>query len=135
MSNRSRSREIAVELSYQMMINKETVEETVENFKENFSDGLNEEDFSYITKVLSGIRDNSEIIDELIGKSLINWKIERISKVNLAILRVAAYEISYIEEVPDKVAINEAIEITKKYSDNKSVSFINAVLDNILKNK
>ena len=98
-------------------------------------DGLNECDFTYITKVLGGIKEKEKDIDAIIEKSLVNWKIERISKVNLAILRVAVYEINYLDEVPDRVAINEALEITKKYSDDKSVSFVNAILDNIVKNK
>ena len=135
MSSRIKSREIAVELSYQMMINKDTIEETIENFKENMDDGLNECDFTYITKVLAGIKEKEKDIDAIIEKSLVNWKIERISKVNLAILRVAVYEINYLDEVPDRVAINEALEITKKYADDKSVSFVNAILDNIVKNK
>lgn len=135
MSSRIKSREIAVELSYQMMINKDSVEETIENFKENMDDGLNECDFTYITRVLGGVKENEKDIDAIIEKSLVNWKIERISKVNLAILRVAVFEINYLDEVPDRVAINEALEITKKYSDEKSVSFVNAVLDNVVKNK
>lgn len=58
----------------------------------------------------------------------------RISKVNLSILRLAAYELLFDEEIPTNVAINEALEITRKYSDEKSVSFVNGVLDKI-KNK
>ncbi|GKX66154.1 transcription antitermination factor NusB [Inconstantimicrobium mannanitabidum] len=133
--NRVKSREIAVQLTYQRMINKESVEEIIENFKENFDDNMNEGDFKYIREILEGIDNTTEELDKIIKESLVNWKIERISKINLAILRVATYEIIYVEDIPDKVSINEAIEITKKYSEEKSVSFINAVLDKVLKRK
>lgn len=89
MSSRVKSREIAVELSFQMMINKESVEETIETFKESFDDNMNECDFGYIANVLNGIENHTEELDELIKSSLENWTIERISKVNHAILRVA----------------------------------------------
>lgn len=133
--NRVKSREIAVQLTYQRMINKESVEEIIENFKENFDDNMNEGDFKYIREILEGIDNTTEELDKIIKESLVNWKIERISKINLAILRVATYEIIYVEDIPDKVSINEAIEITKKYSEEKSVSFVNAVLDKVLKRK
>ena len=74
-----------------------------------------------------------EEIDEIIKNSLINWTIDRVSKVNLTIVRLAIAEMLYINDVPEVVAINEAIELTKKYSDDKSSSFINGVLDKILK--
>lgn len=133
--NRVKSREIAVQLTYQRMINKESVEEIIENFKENFDDNMNEGDFKYIREILEGIDNTTEELDKIIKESLVNWKLERISKINLAILRVATYEIIYVEDIPDKVSINEAIEITKKYSEEKSVSFVNAVLDKVLKRK
>ena len=87
----------------------------------------------YIKNIRLGIEEKHEEIDAIIEKNLKNWKIERISKVNLAILRIAVYEMKYVDDVPDKVALNEAIEICKKYSDEKSVSFVNGVLDAILK--
>jgi len=81
--------------------------------------------------VLIGVNNNKEAIDKVIQENLHNWKIERISKVNLSILRIATYELLYDKEVPRGVAINEALEITRRYSDEKSVSFINGVLDKI----
>lgn len=80
------------------------------------------------------MEENRENIDKKIEDSLTKWKLDRISKVNLSILRLAIGEMLYIEDVPEKVAINEAIEMTKKYSDEKSVSFINGVLDKAFKN-
>lgn len=114
-----------------MTCSKDTVEEAVETFIDNYEGDIKELDLTYIKKALIGIENNKEAIDEAISSNLQNWKIDRISKVNLTILRLAAYEILFDEEVPRSVAINEALEITRKYSDEKSVSFVNGVLDKI----
>ncbi|MEO2493869.1 transcription antitermination factor NusB, partial [Clostridium paraputrificum] len=73
-------------------------------------------------------------LDSIIEKNLQNWKLDRISKINLCILEMGIYEMLYVEDVPEKVALNEALELTKRYSDEKSVSFVNGVLDKVLKN-
>lgn len=132
--NRKRSREIAMELLFSMTLSKNSLEETIETFIEDYEMDIKTIDLEYIKEVLQSIQSNIEVIDEKIKSSLSNWKIERISKVNLTILRIAIGEMLYIEDVPEKVAINEAIEITKRYSDNKSVSFVNGVLDKAFKN-
>lgn len=129
--NRKLSREKAMELLFGMTCSKDAVEEAVENFVDNYEGEINELDLTYIKKALIGIENNKESIDEVISSNLQNWKIDRISKVNLTILRLAAYEILFDENVPRNVAINEALEITRKYSDEKSVSFVNGVLDKI----
>ena len=129
--NRKLSREKAMELFFGMTCSKDTVEEAVETFIDNYEGDIKELDLTYIKKALIGIENNKEAIDEAISSNLQNWKIDRISKVNLTILRLAAYEILFDEEVPRSVAINEALEITRKYSDEKSVSFVNGVLDKI----
>lgn len=129
--NRKLSREKAMELFFGMTCSKDTVEEAVETFIDNYEGDIKELDLTYIKKALIGIENNKEAIDEAISSNLQNWKIERISKVNLTILRLAAYEILFDKDVPRSVAINEALEITRKYSDEKSVSFVNGVLDKI----
>lgn len=129
--NRKLSREKAMELFFGMTCSKDTVEEAVETFIDNYEGDIKELDLTYIKKALIGIENNKEAIDEAISSNLQNWKIDRISKVNLTILRLAAYEILFDEDVPRSVAINEALEITRKYSDEKSVSFVNGVLDKI----
>lgn len=131
--NRKRSREIAMELLFGMTLSKNTLEETIETFVEDFEMNLNTIDLEYIKEILSKVEKNKEVIDRMIEESLTNWKLDRISKVNLSILRLAIGEMIYIEDVPEKVAINEAIELTKKYSDEKSVSFVNGVLDKAFK--
>lgn len=131
---RKRSREIAMELLFSMEISKNSYEETIESFVEDYEMDLKTIDLEYIKEVMKAVIDHKEEIDEIIKKSLINWTIERVSKVNLTIVRLAIAEMIYINDVPEVVAINEAIELTKKYSDDKSVSFINGALDKAFKN-
>ena len=131
---RKRSREIAMELLFSMEISKNSYEQTIESFIENYEMDLKTIDLEYITEVMKSVTDYKEEIDEIIKNSLINWTIERVSKVNLIIVRLAIAEMLYIDDVPEVVAINEAIELTKKYSDDKSVSFVNGALDKAFKN-
>ena len=131
---RKRSREIAMELLFSMEISKNSYEQTIESFIENYEMDLKTIDLEYIKKVMKSVTDYKEEIDEIIKSSLINWTIERVSKVNLIIVRLAIAEMLYIDDVPEVVAINEAIELTKKYSDDKSVSFVNGALDKAFKN-
>lgn len=132
--NRKKSREIAMELLFGMTLSKNTLEETVEHFIEEYEMKLKTIDVEYIKNILEVVEKNKEIIDEKITVALVNWKLHRISKVNLTILRLAVAEMLYLEDVPEKVAINEALELTKTYSDEKSVAFVNGVLDNTFKN-
>ena len=131
---RKRSREIAMELLFSMEISKNSYEETIECFVEDYEMDLKTIDLEYIKEVMKSVLDHKEEIDEIIKNSLINWTIERVSKVNLIIVRLAIAEMLYIDDVPEVVAINEAIELTKKYSDDKSVSFVNGALDKAFKN-
>lgn len=82
-------------------------------------------------RVLKAIKEHIFDIDETISSHMDKWKIDRIGKADLAILRVAVAEILYVEEVPQAVSINEAVELSKKYGDAKSSSFVNAVLGKI----
>lgn len=132
--NRVKSREYLLQLAYQMEITSETALETFNSFMENEDISKDDLDLSYIKSGLLGIEENKEKLDSLIESQLVKWKLNRISKVNLSILRISTYEILFAEDVPGKVSINEAIELCKKYSDNKSVSFINGVLDKVYKN-
>ena len=133
--NRKRSREIAMELLFSMTLSKNSLEETIETFVEDYEMKMNTIDLEYIKNILKIVEENKEEIDLKIEGALTNWKLDRISKVNASILRVAMAEILFLgEEVPGKVAINEALELTRKYSDEKSISFVNGVLDKAFKN-
>lgn len=130
---RQKSREKAMELLFSMALSKNSYEETIETFVEEYEMDLNTIDVQYIKNIVKLVNDNLENIDKIIVDSLVNWKLDRISKVNLTILRLAVGEMMYIEDVPGRVAINEALELTRKYSDEKSCSFVNGVLDKVLK--
>lgn len=87
----------------------------------------------YVKTVFFGSYEHKEEIDTAIEKHLQGWKKSRISPVSMAILRLAAYELLYISDIPAKVSINEAIDLAKKYDDEKSYSFVNGVLNALSK--
>lgn len=84
---------------------------------------------NYVTEVFFGAYENAAVIDERMEKHLKGWKKERISPVSMAILRLGFYEMLYLADIPSKVTINEAIELAKKFDDEKSYSFVNGVLN------
>ena len=86
----------------------------------------------YIKSVVYGVMDKYDELIEIIGENLAaGWKPERISKVARAVLLLAIYEIKYVEDVPEKVAINEALELAKKFEDEKAPAFVNGILNAI----
>ncbi|MBQ2917389.1 MAG: transcription antitermination factor NusB [Clostridia bacterium] len=130
--NRSQTRELAFKLLYQIEIQKEITNEDIELFFEN-NDINSKEAQEYIQDAVYGIRNASkEIISSISNNLKENWEIERVSKVNLALLKLAIYEISY-KKLPFKVVINEVVELAKKYGEETSHSFINGILANIVK--
>lgn len=130
--NRSAIRELAFKVMYGMEVQKEYDKEQLSLFIEE----NNIEDASaieYLNSIYDGIEANKEEILDLISKNLKkDWSLQRISKVNLAILKIAIYEIKY-KEIPFKVAINEAVELAKKYGDEAAPLFVNGVLASIVR--
>ncbi|GAA0708132.1 transcription antitermination factor NusB [Paraclostridium ghonii] len=122
--------------------NFEYIKNRYEELKLQFSDGgdvkLEETDLSqfvdlkYADKVVKSFQENKENIDSLINKYAKNWTINRMAKVDLAILRLAICEILYVFEIPTKVSINEAVELSKLYCDDKSPKFINGILGSVV---
>lgn len=110
--------------------------EIVYNFdvfnQETYSDEI-KEDKEFIDYIVNGVSTNIKHIDSIISKYLVNWTIKKISKVDLAILRVATFEILYSHDVPDSVIISEAVQTTSEFSEQKSVSFVNGILSTISK--
>lgn len=98
-------------------------------------ENLQGEEKTYFDKVVTGLKEKEQQIDERILSKLKNWTIERIFKIDLAILRLAVYEIMYYEDMPPKVAVNEAVELAKKYGNDASSNFVNGVLREIIKDK
>lgn len=132
--NRSALRENAFKLIYSSEIQKEFNEEQIEVFLEDHNIE-NPESIKYIKNCFKGINENIEEIKELVSKNLTDkWTIDRISKIDISILKLAIYEMIYTK-VPYKVVINEAVEIAKKYGEDSSKSFINGILASIVKEK
>ena len=131
--NRSEIREQAFKLMYSLEIQKnENLEEQVELYLES-NEILDQNAIEYIKDTVFGIEDNKEEIIKKIEKNLKeDWKIERISKIDLVILKLAIYEIKY-KELPYKVVINEAVELAKKYGEDNSKNFVNGILASIVK--
>lgn len=127
--NRIKQREQAFFLIFQNMFKANAdEEESISLYSE-----VNEDVGEYASLVYSGVASKSDELDEIISQYLNNWKINRIPKVNLAILRLAVYEIKYVDDVPNSVAINEAVELAKKYSGADDSSFINGVLGSVVR--
>ena len=87
----------------------------------------------YIKSVFFGVYTNVEEIDSIISKNAIGWKIERISKTALSVLRLAIFEMKYLDEIPVSVSINEAVELCKKYATKEDASFVNGILSSVAK--
>ena len=131
--NRSAIRENAFKLIYSLEIQKPSnMEEQIDLYFES-NEIEDEEAKKYIKEAIFGIEKNKEEIISNIEKNLKDeWKLSRISKMDLSILKLAIYEIEY-SDVPFKVAINEAVELAKKYGEDKSKNFVNGVLASIVK--
>ena len=131
--NRTTIRENAFKLIYSLEIQKvENLEEQIELFFE--SNNINDKEAKkYIKNVTLGIKEKEDsILNEIEQNLKSDWKLSRVSKLDLAILKLAIYEIKY-NEIPYKVAINEAVEISKKYGEDKSKNFVNGILASIVK--
>lgn len=131
--NRSAIREKAFKLIYSLEIQKkEDLEEQIQLYLE--SNNINDKDaIEYIKDAVLGIeKDKQEIISQIERNLKSDWKLERISKIDLSILKLAIYEIKY-KEIPYKVAINEAVELAKRYGEDTSRTFVNGVLASIVK--
>jgi len=128
---RRAAREIAMKLLYQFEIQKDDREEQIQVLLQE--NDLAENDKVYLLDVVEGVSDNLVHIDTAIEKYSKGWKINRISKVDLSILRLSIYEISFRDDIPLNVSINEAVELAKKYSNEEAGSFVNGILGKIPK--
>ena len=124
--NRKLARENAFILIFESVCKKdETAEEIFTKATE--IRGLETDD--YVKSVFFGTYENTDKIEEAMEKHFKGWKKERISPVSMAILKLACYEIIFVEDIPSRVSLNEAIELAKKYDDEKSYAFVNGVLN------
>ena len=131
MKNRSELREISMKVLYQVYILENT------NTKYDINDLIKEQleiENDFVNELVHGVFNNQEKISEVANKYLVDWNIDRLSKVDKAILSVGIYELLFTE-TPSVVAINEAIELSKKYSDEKVTKMLNATLDKVYHNE
>lgn len=109
------------------------LEEQNEMYCELYMTSASEEDKKYITERLASVREYLGEADMLLADAASGWKLNRMGKVELTILRLAAYEMMKDEEIPEKVAINEAVELAKKFGGELSAGFVNGVLAKLVK--
>lgn len=128
---RKEAREWIVKFIFQITINETFDKEEVEVFINHFE--IDEKHRDFIEGSIFSIIDNLEEIDEKIKANLIGWDFNRLYCIDKSILRVATNEILYVDNMPARVSINEAVEIAKKYSSEDSYRFINGVLGSISK--
>jgi transcription antitermination protein NusB len=131
MTRRSRGREVALQVLYQVEQNPGISPEEIHRFIErrlledrklcNFTDGL-----------VTGVKEHQARIDTMISQVAENWRLDRMAAIDRNILRLGAYEMLFCPEVPAKVAINEALELAKRYSTAQSSRFVNGILDRVL---
>ena len=127
---RRRSREYALQILFQLeLTGNKLSDEVLDEFWENNKEDEEVKQFTY--DIVSSTLDNLETIDRTIQKAAEHWVIERMAAIDRNILRAATYEILYRDDIPATVAINEALEVAKKYSTENSAPFINGILDKI----
>lgn len=133
------SRKIAREVAFKVVFEtafqedekiSKLMEELIKNSDEEYE--ITAEDDKYIEEITAGVKEKEAELDEKIKSHLKGWTMERLNKVDVAILRLAIYEILYREDIPYKVSVNEAVELAKVFSEDSSPSFINGVLAEII---
>ena len=137
---RSNARELAAHLIYELDYTDETPEQAIESRMERgyydalagenevYAERPSKKQMAYITACVAGVASHAEELDALIASHAIDWSIDRIARVDLCILRVALYEMLYRSDVPSGAAINEAVELAKRFGGEKSYAFINGIL-------
>lgn len=147
MRKRTRSREFALQCLYQIDLSDASVEDALSDFWKDRSelaldsaektaledDKKDPEVRAYTEKILRGTVTHHESIDDLIEQYAENWSMERMAYVDRNILRLAAFEMIHCDDIPVKVAINEAVELAKRYGETDSSKFVNGILDRIAK--
>ncbi|TFJ93712.1 transcription antitermination factor NusB [Lentibacillus salicampi] len=124
--NRHAAREKALQILFQLDMNDIPPEQAMEEHPESL------EADDYLKGLVKGVAGHKDAIDQTIVEHLEKWSIDRIASVEKTILRIAIYEMSYRDDIPENVAINEAVELAHSFGDAKSGRFVNGVLSNIM---
>ena len=139
--SRSSARENAFKIIYNCALMKEPPHDMCLYFEETMKDELwaeeamSKKDIEYMKNVVFGAAEAKDALNEKIAPLLKKWDVARLPKVSLAILQLAIYEIDNMDDVPDRVAVNEAVELAKKYGEDDTYKFINGVLAEYMKSK
>ncbi len=133
--SRRKSRILAFQAIYSWDFNSEKKQENIDSFNwlDDSKESIKPETKMFASLLLNGTIENIDTIDSTIKKHIDNWKFERISKVDLAILRLSVYSLLYQKDIAGNITIDEAIDISREYSSNDSYRFINGVLDSIFR--
>jgi N utilization substance protein B len=129
MTIRRRGRQLALQALYQIEVTGDTSTAALEFFLHHFEGSAGAKDFA--RRLITGVVTHHKEIDRLISQSADNWKLSRMAKVDLTIMRMATYEMLFCPDIPMSVSMNEAIEIAKRYGSGDSAIFINGVLDQV----
>lgn len=144
---RSNARELAAHLIYELDYTDETPAEAIEaRMERGYYDALaqenevyaerpNKKQMDYIRACVIGVTERAQELDGLISQYAIGWNLHRISRFTKAALRLAIFEILYVDDVPTGVAINECVELTRKYEEEETVSFVNGILGSFVRGK
>jgi transcription antitermination protein NusB len=128
-STRRKSRELALQALYQIEITGDASAGAVDLFLSHFEGSAKAKDFA--RQLVSGVVNQRIAIDSRIAQSTEHWKLGRLAKVDLVLLRMAAYELIFCPDIPTSVSLDEAIEIAKRFGTGDSPAFINGVLDQL----
>lgn len=132
MRKRSRSREFALQILYQMDITHDNSEPSLDNFWFRYSEEIIDEEVKqFSSELVRGVAGNLAAIDKKISQYATNWELKRMAVVDRNVLRLSCYELMYRTDIPPKVSINEAVELAKKYSGLEAGKFVNAILDKV----
>jgi N utilization substance protein B len=132
MRKRSQARECALKVLYQLEMTHTDVGKSLELFWEQESEH-DQEVRQFASDMVKGIWTNLSAIDEKVSSYATNWQLNRMAVIDRNVLRMGLYELKYTQGIPPKVAINEAVELAKKYGDMESGKFVNGILDRIHK--
>ena len=128
--DRSLAREIAMKMLYAASLGGgETMNEVLEQSEQ--TDTLSGSDRTFLENLTVGVTDHQQELDEVIGRYAQGWALNRLARVDLTILRMAVYELMYMPEVPVGATINEAVELAKRFAEDKSSGFINGILGSV----
>jgi len=133
--SRRTSRKHVMNILFQTEFNAdEALDSIIETYRREI-EKIDSRDLPFIKGELEGINANTQVLVDTINKYATGWSVDRMSKLDVAILKIAIYEMLYCEDIPDKVAANEAVELAKEYSSDKAPGFINGVLGKVIKSK